>query len=100
MSVLTEIMTKFIKISSKKLLFATIVSASTAFVGPKNNRLSEEQYFTKNQVREFDGRNGKPTFVTFRGGVYDISKFKKGPVLDENTRSIQFLYFQIDKENH
>ena len=85
MSEFAENMTKFIKISSKKLLFATIVSASTAFVGPKNNLLSEEQYFTKNQVREFDGRNGKPTFVTFRGGVYDISKFKKGPVLDENT---------------
>ena len=38
--------------------------------------MKEEKYFTTDQVREFDGRNGKPMFITFRGSVYDVSKFK------------------------
>jgi sulfite oxidase len=36
----------------------------------------ELREFTAEEVRLNDGTNGKPTYVTYRGGVYDISKFK------------------------
>lgn len=38
---------------------------------------STKKYFTRKQVSENDGTNGKPTFVTFHGSVYDVSEFKK-----------------------
>ena len=33
--------------------------------------------FTADEVRKNDGTNGKPMFVTFRGGVHDITEFRK-----------------------
>jgi predicted heme/steroid binding protein len=29
--------------------------------------------FTREELREFDGREGRPAYVAFRGKVYDVS---------------------------
>ena len=70
-------MNQFFKLSSNKLLFSSIAVASTAFVGSKNVSANNDRLYSSDQVREFDGRNGRPMFVTFRGGVYDVTEFKK-----------------------
>ena len=30
--------------------------------------------FTREELREFDGREGRPAYVAFRGKVYDVSE--------------------------
>ena len=69
-------MNQFFKLSSRKLVFGTIAVVSTAFVGSKRLSIKDELYFTSDQVQKFDGTNGKPMYITFRGGVYDVTNFK------------------------
>lgn len=48
-----------------------VLTSSTVLLEQKQN-----PEFTIEEVRRHDGTNGKPIYVTFRGGVHDISKFK------------------------
>ncbi len=36
-------------------------------------RLGEEKYFTINDLKRFDGKEGRPAYVAFKGRVYDVS---------------------------
>ena len=38
---------------------------------------ANKRYFTRKQINEADGTDGKPTYVTFKGFVLDVSEFKK-----------------------
>ena len=75
------------KILSKHLILSSI-AATGAFCFNNNHmfvqhddglsrRIGQDGYYTEEEVREFDGTKGKPMFVTFRGGVYDVSTFCK-----------------------
>ena len=75
------------KILSKHLILSSI-AATGAFCFNNNHmfvqhddglsrRIGQDGYYTEEEVREYDGTKGKPMFVTFRGGVYDVSTFCK-----------------------
>jgi len=49
--------------------------STVCYCGSSNIALQEE-LFTRDQVRANDGSNGKPTWVSYKGSVYDVSKFK------------------------
>ena len=34
---------------------------------------SKSKNFTIRELKEFNGRDGKPTYVAFKGKVYDVS---------------------------
>ena len=81
-------MAHFIKFYSKHLIFGSIAVTGVVHFGKNNNIFAQqeqkaisnkrqEEYYTVDEVRKYDGSSGKPTFVTFRGGVYDVSKFMK-----------------------
>lgn len=36
--------------------------------------LAELKKFTAKELEEFNGKNGKPAYVTYKGKVYDISQ--------------------------
>ena len=86
----------FFTTSSKRFIFGSVAATSIVYFGKKNifsgsilaqqedlksithhNENESNRFYTKDEVREFDGVDGKPMFVTFRGGVYDVSKFAK-----------------------
>ena len=83
-----------LKTSTKHLICGSIAATGIVYYGKKNissHKIFAQQennkyvtddektktFYTKDEVREFDGADGKPMFVTFRGGVYDVSKFAK-----------------------
>ena len=87
-------MANFIKNSPKSIFLGSIAAAGAIFFSrseisaQQEQKLSStisttisikrpEEYYTVDEVREYDGTNGKKMFVTFRGGVYDVSKFNK-----------------------
>ena len=63
----------------KKSIFAgDIFAQQENLKSITHNSLKENhRLYTKDEVREFDGVDGKPMYVTFRGGVYDVTKFAK-----------------------
>ena len=84
----------FFTTSTKRFIFGSVAATSIVYFGKKNifsgrilaqqedlksithhNENESNRFYTKDEVREFDGADGKPMFVTFRGGVYDVSKF-------------------------
>lgn len=36
-------------------------------------KLGEERYFTPDELKEFNGKEGKPAYAAFKGRVYDVS---------------------------
>ncbi|MDE7034586.1 MAG: hypothetical protein K2O68_06320 [Mucispirillum sp.] len=41
---------------------------------------------TKEQLKEFNGKDGKPAYIGYKGKVYDISKCDLFTVLDHSGR--------------
>ena len=70
-------MSTFTKISFKKWHLCAIAAANTTVIGTNRKSTHKGRYYTINEVQKFDGRNGNPIFVTFRGGVYDGTTFAK-----------------------
>ena len=84
-------MSFFVKCYTKRFIFGSIAATGFVYFG-KNNTFAQQEdiksithanletnhhFYTRDEVREYDGVDGKPMFVTFRGGVYDVSKFAK-----------------------
>ena len=64
----------------KHLLYGAIATCSTAtvvFLDGESSPQTPPPTFTRQQVSQADGTDGKPTYVTFNNAVYDISEFKK-----------------------
>jgi len=40
------------------------------------------QEFTLEQLKQFDGREGRPAYVAYEGGVYDVSESAMWPAGD------------------
>lgn len=36
-------------------------------------KLGGEKRFTENELRQFDGKEGRPAYITFKGKIYDVS---------------------------
>ena len=70
-------MAKFIRYYSRALYLGAAAATSSSTLSLIVIGKDDETYYGIDEVRKFDGRNGKPTFVIFRGGVYDVSEFKK-----------------------
>ncbi len=39
----------------------------------------EQKKFTKAELSQFDGKNGKPAYVGYKGRVYDVSESRQFP---------------------
>ena len=65
--------------SSKSLFLGAIATCSTAsivYLQSETTKPAVPKSYTRQQVQNADGTNGKPTYVTFHGAVYDISEFQ------------------------
>lgn len=50
-------------------------------------RLGEEKRFTAQELKEYDGKDGKPAYIAFKARVYDVSKsnlWESGTHLDKH----------------
>lgn len=78
-----------ILLSIKILLFLIMVSTAiivTFFIGPKLKRKLKtrwetdigkgKQDLTTEELRSFDGKEGRPAFITYKGKIYDVTKSK------------------------
>ena len=65
------------RLSSHKVFLGIVTTADASIFTASIPNKDEERQFTPEEVREYDGRNGTPLFVTFRGAVYDVTKFSK-----------------------
>ena len=65
--------------SSKRIFFGAVAATAAGFVSSNlsMNSKTKEKYYTEEEIRQFDGTDGKPTYVTFNGAVYDVSEFQK-----------------------
>ncbi|GAB4537960.1 MAG: hypothetical protein Fur0020_06720 [Thermodesulfovibrionia bacterium] len=73
-----------ILLSIKVILF--LIMASTAFVvtfiiGPRLKRkvsvqVYKKEEFTMDELHSFDGKEGRPAYIAYKGKVYDVSKSK------------------------
>ena len=65
------------RLSSHKVFLGVVTTAGASIFTASIQNKDEERQFTPEEVREYDGRNWKPLFVTFRGAVYEVTKFSK-----------------------
>ena len=35
--------------------------------------MEEDRKFTSEQLREFNGKNGKPAYISYKGKIYDVT---------------------------
>ena len=77
--------------SSNRIIFGAVAATAAGFVSSNLSMKSKtkEKYYTEEEIRQFDGTDGKPMYVTFNGAVYDVSEFQKihpGGTPDQLTR--------------
>ncbi|MEW6409493.1 MAG: CopD family protein [Nitrospirota bacterium] len=82
----TLYMTKFgILLSIKTFLFLIMLSTAlvvTFFIGPKLRKQrgiakkKESQDLTLDELSQFDGKEGKPAYIVYKGAIYDVTKSK------------------------
>jgi predicted heme/steroid binding protein/uncharacterized membrane protein len=75
-----------ILLSIKIILFLVMVSTAaivTFIIGPKLKRkvavaegIKEKKDFTMEDLHSFDGKEGRPAYVAYKGKIYDVTKSK------------------------
>lgn len=72
-----------ILLSIKIFLFLIMLSSAvvvTLYIGPKlrqqktSGPLVEKNTYTLEELARFDGKNGRPAYVAYKGGIYDVTK--------------------------